>query len=304
MLGHVKASVSETYAIPDPANLGLALAVTEPIIDEIEQLPPGASYRSITAEIPKISVLSGEGMADLCDLECGAGEGNRTLVVSLGSFCSTIELHPHINDLALIRPPADLRFTIPVCRPACDPTAECHIPGLVVNVDRSDPPVLVGGGQPMLFGDLLVDQVGRGHQPRGASAANVVKVLASDARSMPWFRRVDMRDASLLRQAGDLPRQGVQVPRLSPCSSQYRIHARRPVTIPQVCKNCVKFRNPGDGGEAPLAGTALRRLLGQGEFAHARPCQPGKILAGQVSVDDHMEQYQRRLRRWTLPCYP
>ena len=25
----------------------------------------------------------------------GAGEGNRTLVVSLGSFCSTIELHPH-----------------------------------------------------------------------------------------------------------------------------------------------------------------------------------------------------------------
>ena len=94
MLGHVKASVSETYAIPDPANLGLALAVTEPIIDEIEQLPPGASYRSITAEIPKISVLSGEGMADLCDLECGAGEGNRTLVVSLGSFCSTIELHP------------------------------------------------------------------------------------------------------------------------------------------------------------------------------------------------------------------
>ena len=27
-------------------------------------------------------------------LEIGAGEGNRTLVVSLGSFCSTIELHP------------------------------------------------------------------------------------------------------------------------------------------------------------------------------------------------------------------
>ena len=24
----------------------------------------------------------------------GAGEGDRTLVVSLGSFCSTIELHP------------------------------------------------------------------------------------------------------------------------------------------------------------------------------------------------------------------
>ena len=27
----------------------------------------------------------------------GAGEGNRTLVVSLGSFCSTIELHPHVE---------------------------------------------------------------------------------------------------------------------------------------------------------------------------------------------------------------
>ena len=32
----------------------------------------------------------------------GAGEGNRTLVVSLGSFCSTIELHPHFNHLAVI----------------------------------------------------------------------------------------------------------------------------------------------------------------------------------------------------------
>ena len=27
--------------------------------------------------------------------QAGAGEGNRTLVVSLGSFCSAIELHPH-----------------------------------------------------------------------------------------------------------------------------------------------------------------------------------------------------------------
>jgi hypothetical protein len=33
----------------------------------------------------------------------GAGEGNRTLVVSLGSFCSAIELHPQINGLASIR---------------------------------------------------------------------------------------------------------------------------------------------------------------------------------------------------------
>src|SRR5207237_5081728 len=28
----------------------------------------------------------------------GAGEGNRTLVVSLGSFCSTIELHPRCRN--------------------------------------------------------------------------------------------------------------------------------------------------------------------------------------------------------------
>ena len=27
----------------------------------------------------------------------GAGEGNRTLVVSLEGFCSTIELHPHFR---------------------------------------------------------------------------------------------------------------------------------------------------------------------------------------------------------------
>ena len=31
-------------------------------------------------------------------LSHGAGEGNRTLVVSLGSFCSAIELHPHGAD--------------------------------------------------------------------------------------------------------------------------------------------------------------------------------------------------------------
>ena len=30
----------------------------------------------------------------------GAGEGNRTLVISLEGFCSTIELHPHFNHLA------------------------------------------------------------------------------------------------------------------------------------------------------------------------------------------------------------
>ena len=31
----------------------------------------------------------------------GAGEGNRTLVISLEGFCSTIELHPHFQYLSL-----------------------------------------------------------------------------------------------------------------------------------------------------------------------------------------------------------
>lgn len=42
MLGHVRFEISDIYAIPDPANLGLALSATENIIDEIETLCPGA----------------------------------------------------------------------------------------------------------------------------------------------------------------------------------------------------------------------------------------------------------------------
>lgn len=42
MLGHVKFETSDIYALPDPANLGRALAVTEQIIDEIEVLSPSA----------------------------------------------------------------------------------------------------------------------------------------------------------------------------------------------------------------------------------------------------------------------
>ena len=33
----------------------------------------------------------------------GAGEGNRTLTVSLEGFCSTIELHPHTHFLLQVR---------------------------------------------------------------------------------------------------------------------------------------------------------------------------------------------------------
>jgi hypothetical protein len=48
-LGHVRASTSDIYALRDPANLGLALAATESIIDEICALVPGA----FTAPTPR-----------------------------------------------------------------------------------------------------------------------------------------------------------------------------------------------------------------------------------------------------------
>jgi hypothetical protein len=49
MLGHKKASISDIYAVPDPANLGLVLAATEALIDEIETRVPGA----FTAGLPQ-----------------------------------------------------------------------------------------------------------------------------------------------------------------------------------------------------------------------------------------------------------
>ena len=59
MLGHAKASVSDIYALPDPSNLGLALAATESLIDEIEKLAPGAFYRKLTAKGPAVRVITG-----------------------------------------------------------------------------------------------------------------------------------------------------------------------------------------------------------------------------------------------------
>lgn len=58
MLGHVKASISDIYAIPDPANLGLALAATESIIDEIAAIEPLA-YRMFTAADTKLTLVQG-----------------------------------------------------------------------------------------------------------------------------------------------------------------------------------------------------------------------------------------------------
>lgn len=55
MLGHVKASTSDIYALPDPVHLGKVLAVTEAIIDEIES----RVYRSFTANSSSILSLNG-----------------------------------------------------------------------------------------------------------------------------------------------------------------------------------------------------------------------------------------------------
>ena len=59
MLGHVRFDISDIYAIPDPANLGLALAATESIIDEIEKLAPGSFYRTVTASGVALSLVNG-----------------------------------------------------------------------------------------------------------------------------------------------------------------------------------------------------------------------------------------------------
>jgi hypothetical protein len=63
MLGHRKASTSDIYALPDPANLGAALAVTEAIIEDIEALVPEA----FTADLPQ----SGAGKPALKVVENG-----------------------------------------------------------------------------------------------------------------------------------------------------------------------------------------------------------------------------------------
>lgn len=49
MAGHVAVTVSDIYALPDPANLGRALAITNSIVEEIETLTPGA----FTALLPQ-----------------------------------------------------------------------------------------------------------------------------------------------------------------------------------------------------------------------------------------------------------
>ena len=64
----------------------------------------------------------------------GAGEGNRTLVVSLGSFCSAIELRPHFNDLTAT-PLTVYTFVYSATR---NRTFDCHDGTLLVNVNTAN----------------------------------------------------------------------------------------------------------------------------------------------------------------------
>jgi hypothetical protein len=59
-LSHRKASTSDIYALPDPAHLGVALAATQAIIDEIDKLAPGSFYRKDTATAGNVVSLKGK----------------------------------------------------------------------------------------------------------------------------------------------------------------------------------------------------------------------------------------------------
>jgi hypothetical protein len=58
MGGWVKASTADTYAVADPANLGLVLSVTNDIIAEIEALVPGAFGGSATPDSNVIPIAA------------------------------------------------------------------------------------------------------------------------------------------------------------------------------------------------------------------------------------------------------
>lgn len=51
MLGHVKSTTSDIYALPNPAHIGRALAATESIIEEIDQHCKNAFYLHHTAKV-------------------------------------------------------------------------------------------------------------------------------------------------------------------------------------------------------------------------------------------------------------
>ena len=71
----------------------------------------------------------------------GAGEGNRTLVVSLEGFCSTIELHPPESGLKtpklLAVDTSEEALTIPPTR--TDPISQCLVEGEGFEPSKAEP---------------------------------------------------------------------------------------------------------------------------------------------------------------------
>jgi site-specific DNA recombinase len=74
------------------------------LIDRVV-INPNGSLRGVNIEVfgklaNLLSLATGEEQTSAMYAVGGAGEGNRTLVFSLGSCCSTIELHPHHRQAA------------------------------------------------------------------------------------------------------------------------------------------------------------------------------------------------------------
>ena len=72
-------------------------AEIEKIRDALERETGSAQRRARRARTPAPPTTASTGCSPGSERRsraAGAGEGNRTLVVSLGSFCSAIELHP------------------------------------------------------------------------------------------------------------------------------------------------------------------------------------------------------------------
>ena len=54
------------------------------------------------------------GRGDGAQRAIGAGEGNRTLVISLEGCCSTIELHPHISTSVVVSKRPRMATYVPI----------------------------------------------------------------------------------------------------------------------------------------------------------------------------------------------
>ena len=82
---------------PDPKQLALAFEGIEQAI-AANLMRGRLLYGRCTAQLCSAPIGSPPTLATYWNIQrkkIGAGEGNRTLVISLEGCCSTIELHPH-----------------------------------------------------------------------------------------------------------------------------------------------------------------------------------------------------------------